>query len=153
MPMSQGSCHFILVDTWLTGPLELAGTICFLLPSLQVPHCPGMLDSGRADHVQGVRDCFGRLAAVTGETVPSLPPPWCGSGVVASGWTFTVERKEAALGHNWFWLPGQVQSREKAMLGSVGPVCHGHRWKGMAFVILDYRQGDTNKVKAKTKAH
>lgn len=82
-----------------------------------------MLDSGRADHIQGVRDRFGRLAAVTGEILHL--PSRCASSIDASGWTSAVENKEAALGHNWFWLLSQAQSQEKPMPGSVGQVCMG----------------------------
>lgn len=82
-----------------------------------------MLDSGRADHIQGVRDRFGRLAAVTGEIL-HLPSRHA-SRIDASGWPSAVENKDAALEHIWFWLPGQAQSQEKPMPGSVGQVCTG----------------------------
>ena len=107
-----------------------ASLVSFFFP-FQVPDRPGVLDSGRPDHIQGVRDCFGRLASVTGEIVD---PPWCCvSGVDASGWTCSARARRLLLGAvlpSWFWLPGvsdQGQAHEKATLGSDGQVCGGGR--------------------------
>lgn len=79
-----------------------------------------MLGSGRADYLQGVRDCFGRLASVAGE-MGHLPRCRASGvdalGVGVGGSTMKTRRPVGAVLPKWFWLPGvsgQGQIQEEA---------------------------------------
>lgn len=101
----------------------------------QVPDRPGVLDPGRADHVQGVRDGLGGLASAAGEIAD--PPQRC-----VSGWTFTAKARRLPLGAivpSWFGLPGvsgQAQAHEKAVPGSHGRGCQGHGRGGECHLLF-----------------
>lgn len=97
----------------------------------QVPDCPGLLDPGRADHIQGVRDCLGGLASAAGEIAD--PPQRC-----VSGWTFMAKARRLPLGAvvpSWFGLPG-VSGQAQARITRSGLPGARVDW-GVPFVILD----------------
>lgn len=95
MPMPDGGCGVIPLSVPLPRPAsEQAGMRrCLrlrLFPS-QVPDRPGVLDPGRADHVQGVRDCLRGLASAAGEIAD---PSQCR----VSGWASTAKARRLPLG-------------------------------------------------------